>query len=133
MAAGETINATKGVAEFYLGIVPRVKYYFLCNECTETLSFTTDPKNADYELHSGATRLHLASHKGSNKRKDDKDDKLMRALGLHLEDDFLVDSTVRSLDHYIMCLHRIHEILTKNLKAQKKQQQRKKPHFNSAA
>ena len=39
----------------YLGI-QRWRFYIKCTHCSRTLSFLTDPKNADYEMESGGTR-----------------------------------------------------------------------------
>lgn len=39
----------------YLGI-QRWRFYIKCTHCSRTLTFLTDPKNADYEMESGGTR-----------------------------------------------------------------------------
>jgi Saf4/Yju2 protein len=39
----------------YLGI-QRFRFYIKCTQCSRTLSFLTDPKNADYEMETGGTR-----------------------------------------------------------------------------
>jgi hypothetical protein len=39
----------------YLGI-QRFRFYIKCTHCSRTVSFLTDPKNADYEMESGGTR-----------------------------------------------------------------------------
>ena len=39
----------------YLGI-QRFRFYIKCTHCARTLSFLTDPKNADYEMETGGTR-----------------------------------------------------------------------------
>ena len=39
----------------YLGI-QRWRFYIKCTHCARTISFLTDPKNADYEMESGGTR-----------------------------------------------------------------------------
>lgn len=39
----------------YLGI-QRWRFYIKCTHCSRTISFLTDPKNADYEMESGGTR-----------------------------------------------------------------------------
>jgi hypothetical protein len=39
----------------YLGI-QRWRFYIKCTHCSRTVSFLTDPKNADYEMESGGTR-----------------------------------------------------------------------------
>jgi hypothetical protein len=48
----EAMGGTEGK---YLGI-QRWRFYIKCTHCSRTVSFLTDPKNADYEMESGGTR-----------------------------------------------------------------------------
>lgn len=48
-------EAVGGPEGKYLGI-QRWRFYIKCSYCARTLSFCTDPKNADYEMESGGTR-----------------------------------------------------------------------------
>jgi hypothetical protein len=57
MRLGKKFNATKetAVGMDYLTI-KRFRFRFKCEACRAPISFLTDPKNADYECESGATR-----------------------------------------------------------------------------
>lgn len=59
MYRGRKFNSKKeamgGPDGRYLGI-QRWRFYIKCTHCSRTLSFLTDPKNADYEMESGGTR-----------------------------------------------------------------------------
>lgn len=59
MYQGRKFNSKKenvqGADGKYLGI-QRFRFYIKCTQCSQPVSFLTDPKNADYEMESGATR-----------------------------------------------------------------------------
>ena len=59
MYQGRKFNSKKesvtGENGKYLGI-QRFRFYIKCTACSQPVSFLTDPKNADYEMESGATR-----------------------------------------------------------------------------
>lgn len=59
MYQGRKFNSKKenvaGEHGTYLGI-QRFRFYIKCTACSQPVSFLTDPKNADYEMESGATR-----------------------------------------------------------------------------
>ena len=59
MYQGRKFNSKKenvtGENGTYLGI-QRFRFYIKCTACSQPVSFLTDPKNADYEMESGATR-----------------------------------------------------------------------------
>jgi hypothetical protein len=59
MYRGRKFNSKKeamgGPDGRYLGI-QRWRFYIKCTHCSRTVSFLTDPKNADYEMESGGTR-----------------------------------------------------------------------------
>jgi hypothetical protein len=57
MRLGKKFNATKetAIGMDYLTI-KRFRFRFKCEACRAPISFLTDPKNADYECESGATR-----------------------------------------------------------------------------
>ena len=48
-------EAVQGPEGRYLGI-QRWRFYIKCTHCSRTVTFLTDPKNADYEMESGGTR-----------------------------------------------------------------------------
>jgi hypothetical protein len=56
---GRKFNSKKekmgGADGVYLGIT-RWRFYIKCTSCARTLTFLTDPQNADYEMESGGTR-----------------------------------------------------------------------------
>mmetsp|Transcript_52634 Transcript_52634/g.127573 ORF Transcript_52634/g.127573 Transcript_52634/m.127573 type:complete len:382 (-) Transcript_52634:1854-2999(-) len=53
----------------YLGI-QRFRFYIKCTHCARTLSFLTDPKNADYEMETGGTRNYEV-HKDKEKTEEE--------------------------------------------------------------
>ena len=136
MAAGEKVRATKVNASPYLGIVPRMQYYFFCSECTETLSFTTDPENADYKLNDGATRSYQSRDDddavGDGRKNFSRDDEALRALGLEPRDGIFNDILpIRAKNEYIVRLQHTHEMLVERLGAHKMKE--KAGPFNPAA
>lgn len=70
----------------YLGI-QRWRFYIKCTHCARTISFLTDPKNADYEMESGGTRNYevykdkakTEEESAQEKDQEEKED-LMKAL-----------------------------------------------------
>lgn len=48
-------EAVQGPEGRYLGI-QRWRFYIKCTHCSRTVTFLTDPKNADYEMESGGSR-----------------------------------------------------------------------------
>lgn len=70
----------------YLGI-QRWRFYIKCTNCARTISFLTDPKNADYEMESGGTRNYevykdkakTEEENAVEKEQEEKDD-MMKAL-----------------------------------------------------
>jgi hypothetical protein len=70
----------------YLGI-QRWRFYIKCTHCARTLSFMTDPQNADYEMESGGTRNYevykdkAKTEEASAQEKDQEEkEDLMKAL-----------------------------------------------------
>ncbi|ACI65550.1 predicted protein, partial [Phaeodactylum tricornutum CCAP 1055/1] len=59
MYRGRKFNSKKepvgGSEGRYLGI-QRWRFYIKCTHCSRPVTFLTDPKNADYEMESGASR-----------------------------------------------------------------------------
>ena len=56
MGAGKKFNAKKEEAGSYLSI-KRYRFYIKCCVCSSQITYRTDPKNGDYELEQGATRI----------------------------------------------------------------------------
>jgi hypothetical protein len=56
MGSGKKFNAKKEQAGSYLNI-KRFRFYWKCNVCSTELVMSTDPKNQDYKLESGGTRI----------------------------------------------------------------------------
>ena len=73
---GRKFNSKKepvqGPSGRYLGI-QRFRFYIKCSHCSRPISFLTDPKNADYEMESGATR-NFELHRNTKKEKSTDDD-----------------------------------------------------------
>ena len=61
----------KGPEGKYLGI-QRFRFHIKCSVCSRPVTFLTDPKNADYEMESGATRNYDV-HKDKERTKDEID------------------------------------------------------------
>ena len=56
MGAGKKFNAKKEQSGMYLNI-KRFRFYWKCNVCSTQLVMSTDPKNQDYILERGGTRI----------------------------------------------------------------------------
>lgn len=56
MGAGKKFNAKKEEAGSYLTI-KRYRFYIKCSVCSTQITYRTDPKNGDYEIEQGATRI----------------------------------------------------------------------------
>ena len=56
MGAGKKFNAKKEEAGSYLSI-KRYRFYIKCSVCSTLITYKTDPKNGDYEIEQGATRI----------------------------------------------------------------------------
>ena len=69
MGAGKKFNAKKEQAGSYLNI-KRFRFFWKCNVCSTELVMSTDPKNQDYKLERGGTRL-FELHKAKDKEKED--------------------------------------------------------------
>ena len=82
MYQGRKFNSKKenvqGENGRYLGI-QRFRFYIKCTACSQPVSFLTDPKNADYEMESGATRNYELS-------RDKKDAEETAAQELEVEE-----------------------------------------------
>ena len=82
MYQGRKFNSKKenviGEHGTYLGI-QRFRFYIKCTACSQPVSFLTDPKNADYEMESGATRNYELS-------KDKKDSEETATLEQEVEE-----------------------------------------------
>lgn len=78
MYRGRKFNSKKepvqGPNGKYLGI-QRFRFYIKCTACSRPVTFLTDPKNADYEMESGATRNYEV-YKDERKTQEENDAQL---------------------------------------------------------
>ncbi|CAF1385825.1 unnamed protein product [Adineta ricciae] len=66
------LNARKedAIGETYLNDIQIYRFYIRCTKCLREITFKTDPKNNDYELEHGATRLFQPTRSTPDEKED---------------------------------------------------------------
>lgn len=57
--------------------IQRFRFYIKCNVCSRPITFLTDPKNADYEMESGATRNYEVWHDKTKTEEEQTQEKIL--------------------------------------------------------
>ena len=116
-------EAVQGIDGRYLGI-QRWRFYIKCTHCSRTVTFLTDPKNADYEMESGGSRNYevykdkaqTEELSAAEKEELEKEDK-MKALENRILDSQLEMQELDNLES-IKAMNRKHvQLLSGNSKA----------------
>ena len=106
----------------YLGIT-RWRFYIKCTQCSQSLTFLTDPKNADYEMENGGTRNYEVYKDKAKQEEEDavekeeqeKEDK-MKALENRVLDSQREMMEMDNLEE-IKAMNRRHQFLDSNAEA----------------
>jgi hypothetical protein len=117
----------------YLGIT-RWRFYIKCTQCSQTLTFLTDPKNADYEMENGGTRNYEVYKDKAKQQEEDaiekeeqeKEDK-MKALENRVLDSQREMADMDNLEE-IKAMNRRHQFLDNDADAVlKAREEKRKP------